>query len=191
MPYWPHAEPEVGQGIPPEEFVASRTFVFFKNFDRTNNQPAINHVQLVSAARWEESPPAQDAVLGKAAADDGQTNWSWVLSETISMQIPTNVQNVQDHVTTHELGHQLNVNQGSPQGFGHDEEEAIDASGMCQPPNLQNCCLMNEGTPPNTQGDTQFHADPMAPSQDLLCIRTHVDDLNQDDCPPFFPGPPP
>jgi hypothetical protein len=191
MPFWPHAEFGLPQNppVPPEAFVAARSFLFFKNFDRSAVQPSRNYVQLVSAARWEESPPAVGATYGRAAAAMGETNWLWVLVETIGLQATTDVQNVVNYVTAHELGHQLNVNQGSPQGGGHDEEKAIGAAGMCEPPNnLQHCCLMNEATAPNVPGVQRFHATTTAPSQDLLCIRTHVDDLNLDDCPAFpFP----
>lgn len=183
IPYWEHAELGL-PAVPPGSFVAARTFLFFRNFDRSMNLPFQNHVQVVSATRWEATPPPANAAFGRTDGDGGASNWSWILDETISLSAPSNIQNVRNYVVAHELGHQLNVNQGSPQGGGHDEETAIGATGMCQPGTSgPSCCLMNPSTAPNTPGVQRFHASPGAPSEDLFCIRTHVDDLNQDQCP--------
>ena len=164
-------------------FLSERSFLFFDHFNRSDGMPFMNYVQLVSASRFEESPPITGAVLGltEATNSGGQTafNWSWIFADTITSFAPSNLQNVSYHVAAHELGHQLNVNQGNPLGKGHDGE---DAWGV---PILG--CLMNATTPPDTTSVRRLHASLTAPSQDLYCIRTHVDDLNQDQC-PAFPG---
>jgi hypothetical protein len=188
VPYWPHAE----GGIPPDPglFIDVRSPRFFKHFDNDpmGPRPFRNHVQLVSASRKEQMP-APDADLGLAEhTNQGgliANNWSWVFSKTIELLGGGNVTNLHDHVTAHELGHQFNVNQGSPQGDGHDNELYWGASGSCQAGGGPSCCLMNEKTVLTTAGVRRFHAGGAAPSQDLLCIRTHVDDLNQDECPAF------
>lgn len=190
VPHW--ADAQSGTPSDPAAFIDSRSFLFFRNFDRQGPKPFTNHIQLVSAAQFEAAPPPNGAVLGRASGTNaGSTaafNWSWIFSGTIALQAPSNIDNVTDHVTAHELGHQLNVNAGSPQGNGHDEQAALDASGACNPSNPAHCCLMFASTPLNTPGIPKFHAGLAAPSHDLLCIRTHVDDLNQDECPPPFPG---
>lgn len=179
VPYWEHA------GNTPAErdvFIDPRTFLFFKNFDRGNGEPFINHVQLVSASRFEPSipPPPASATLGLTSADNTSgtaSNWAWIFDRTIEdFSAPGNVQSVRDHVTAHELGHELNVNQGDP--GGHDNEQGWSPPGQ---PTL--ACLMKATTLDNTTANHRFHADPAAPTRDLLCIRTHVDDLNQDSCP--------
>ncbi|NJL29182.1 MAG: hypothetical protein HC897_15520, partial [Thermoanaerobaculia bacterium] len=160
--------------------VAARTFLFFKNYERSNGDPFRNYVQLVSAARLEPAtPPAAMPTLGLADGNGGADNWTWVFDEEITtFAAQGNLQNVRDHVISHELGHQMNVNQGNPLGKGHDAEQ--DWHPPNEPPRA---CLMNEATTPTTTGKNRFHALPAAPSRDLLCIRTHVDDLNVDLCP--------
>ena len=116
--------------------------------------------------------------------DPTASNWTWILNKTITGYSPTNIKNVTDHITAHELGHQLNVNDGSAQLNGHDEEKAWGAPGACVPPNTANCCLMFASTPANTPGVVRFHVGTTLP-QDLLCIRAHADDLNSDDCTPW------
>lgn len=187
VPHWPDAES--GNPSQPKDFIDARSFLFFLNFDRKSVTPFINHVQVVSAAQLEAAPPPNGAVYGLASGTNSgsvASNWSWIFSGTIELLAPTNVKNVTDHVTAHELGHQLNVNPGTLEG--HDVEAAWDASGSCQTTNPVNCCLMFAATASNTPGVPKFHSHLAAPSQDLLCIRTHVDDLNQDQCPPPFPG---
>jgi hypothetical protein len=183
IPLWP-----VARGVDPQEgaFINSRTFLFFRNFDHQQLKPLTNVVQLVSAARFEASPPLLGDKLGLASAD-GPTafDWSWVFTQTIQLLAPTNVKNVTDHAIAHELGHQLNVNDGSPQMEGHDEWKAWTAPTMCQSSNPIDCCLMFATTPIQTLGVPRFHADPAAPSQDLWCIRAHADDLSSDDCAPW------
>lgn len=188
VPHWPHTE----NGIPPQprDFIDARSHLFFLH--RLGGAPIVNHVQLVSAAQMEAAPPQPGAVYGLTSGTNaGSTtasNWSWIFSGTIELQAPTNIENVTNHVTAHELGHQLNVNSGSPQGGGHDEQAAWDAAGACDPSNPVHCCLMFATTAPNTPGIPKFHGGLGAPSHDLLCIRTHLDDLNEDQCPPPFPG---
>jgi hypothetical protein len=132
----------------------------------------------------EETPPVPPEV-GLASADnvdgDVANNWCWIFDETIAAEAspPSNLQNLRDYTTTHELGHQLNVNDGNPVEGGHDAEQEWGGSGIG--------CLMNDGAPPDTPGVSRFHDNMSAPSQDLFCVRTHVDDLNEDECPPF-PG---
>lgn len=190
LPHW--ADAASGSPSDPAAFIDSRTFLFFRHFDRQVAVPFTNHTQLVSAAQFEAMPPPVGAVLGRASGTNAgaaaAANWSWIFSGTIELQAPSNIRNVTNHVTAHELGHQLNVNAGSPQGNGHDQESAWDASGACDPANPVHCCLMFAGTPLNTSGIPKLHGGLMAPSHDLLCIRTHVDDLNQDQCPAPFPG---
>lgn len=188
VPHWPDAE----SGVPadPAGFIDARSIFFFRNADRANIAPFPNHIHLVSAAQLEITPPQPGAVYGLTSATNSgsipASNWSWIFSGTIALQAPTNVANVTGHVTAHELGHQLNVNPGTADG--HDQEAAWDAGGSCQPSNPANCCLMFATTAPNTSGIPKFHGGLQAPSHDLLCIRTHLDDLNQDQCPPPFPG---
>jgi hypothetical protein len=190
LPHW--ADAASGSPSDPVQFIDARTFLFFRHFDRQAALPFTNHTQLVSAAQFEVVPPPVGAVLGRASGTNAgaaaAANWSWIFSGTIELQAPSNIRNVTNHVTAHELGHQLNVNAGSPQGNGHDEEAAWDASGSCDPANPMHCCLMFAGTPLTTSSLPKFHGGLMAPSHDLLCIRTHVDDLNQDQCPAPFPG---
>jgi len=188
LPHWPDAE----SGVPtvPEDFIDARSIWFFRNADRPNITPFPNHVHLVSAAQREVTPPQPGAVYGLTSATNSgpipASNWSWIFSGTIALQAPTNIDNVTDHITAHELGHQLNVNPGTPEG--HDQEPAWGAAGSCQTSNPVHCCLMFATTAPNTSGIPKLHAGLSAPSHDLLCIRTHLDDLNQDQCPPPFPG---
>lgn len=160
-------------------FVAARSPWFFRNYDLVGSppKPFVNHVQLVSAARLEEIPgPPGATTLGLSQADNSlpaiAANWSWIFNQTIAAYAPTNAQNVRDHALAHELGHQLNVNGGAP---GHDTEASWDAPGVL--------CLMNAVTSATTSSIPKFHARPAAPTRDLLCIRTHVDNLNEDLCP--------
>lgn len=105
------------------------------------------------------------------------SNWSWIFDQTIDdFSVPGNEQNVRDHVTAHEFGHELNVNQGDPDG--HDNE-----MGWAPPGQTPQTCLMRATTANNSTADHRFHAGSGAPTRDLLCIRTHIDDLNQDTCP--------
>lgn len=183
VPHWPWAE---GNNNPDRAlFIDQRSFLFFRYYDRQNARPFVNHVQLVSAAQFEEVLPsspvlgrAEDSNVGGLPAD----NWVWMFAGTIAQKAPGNIANVQSHVLAHELGHQLNVNQGNPAGNGHDVQAAWGAAGTCQPSNLEHCCLMNASTPLNTTGVKRFHAEQAAPSHDLFCIRSHLDDLNQDGC---------
>lgn len=179
VPYWEHA------GNTPQDremFIDPRSFLFFKHYDRSTGEPFVNHVQLVSASRYEPSipPPPASATLGLTSASNTPTvanNWSWIFDQTIAdFATSGNDQNVRDHVTAHELGHELNVNQGDP--GGHDNE-----MGWAPPGQTPQACLMTATTQDNTTADHRFHAAPAAPTRDLLCIRTHVDDLNQDTCP--------
>lgn len=190
IPYWHDAVMEMPPPNPPAPsaaFIDARSHLFFKNLDRSVPRPFTNHIQLVSASRFEESPlpPPAHAELGLASATNTgpgppASNWSWIFDDTIALLAPTNIQNVRDYVTAHELGHQLNVNPGAPKG--HDEEQAWHL-----PMEPAVGCLMNPFTLLDFTGVHRFHANLGAPTQDLLCIRTHVNDLNQDSCPPF-PG---
>lgn len=178
VPRWdPSSIPEPDR----TDYINERTFWFFAGFDRAQAEPSVNHTQLVSAGRYEPAqPPPSLPKLGLTFADNTNqiaNNWSWVFDERIADDAtPGNVQNVRDHVTAHEFGHQLNVNAGGP--GGHDTQQ-----GWAPPGQPAQSCLMWEGTAGNTTADHRFHADPGASTRDLLCIRTHVDDLNQDACP--------
>ena len=181
IPYWPDAGAS-------DDFIDSRSPLFFRHRDRTTGHPDRNFIQLVSAAKFEATPPAEP-VLGESNDSNSTTstasNWTWMLNESIASYASTNnVKNVTDHVLAHELGHQFNVNDASPSTGGHDVEEAWDASGACIPPNAAYCCLMFAKTPKNSPGVAKFHVGTTLP-QDLLCIRAHADDLNSDDCTPW------
>ncbi|NJL29255.1 MAG: hypothetical protein HC897_15925 [Thermoanaerobaculia bacterium] len=177
IPFWQFA---IGANFDERRvFVAERSPWFFRSYDLVGSppKPFVNHVQLVSAAQLEQVPgPPGDTTLGLSQATnslpDIAANWTWIFNQTIATYAPTNIQNVRDHALAHELGHQLNVNGGVP---GHDTETSWDAPGIL--------CLMNAATPATTSSIPKFHARPAAPSRDLLCIRTHVDDLNEDLCP--------
>lgn len=177
LPHWADA------GAQPAAFIEPRSSLFFKHHNHNDQapRPFVNHVQLVSAARYEPSPQPVGSTLGLTSGDNLSgavaANWTWIFVDTIALLAPSNQQNLRNHVTAHELGHELNVNQGNSLGDGHDSEMAW------KPPGVG--CLMNVSAPLNTPGTPRFHASTSAPSADLLCIRTHIDDLNQDSCPAF------
>lgn len=178
VPRWdPSNVPELER----KQYIEDRSFWFFASFNRPLSEPLVNHAQLVSANRYEPAqPPPAQAKLGLTFADNTNqvaSNWSWIFDERIvDDATPGNVQNVRDHVIAHELGHQLNVNDGDPDG--HDMQQGWSPPGQ---PTLS--CLMRAETAPNTTANHRFHANQGAPTRDLLCIRTHVDDLNQNTCP--------
>jgi len=162
-----------------------RSSSFFSEFDKVAAKPRVNHVQLVAGSEGFVHPgmPA----VGMSRADNdlpgfvAAPNWSWVFWDISNDQCPggctaTEIQAIVDGTSAHELGHQWNVNPDQP--GRHDTESSLDPG---------NKCLMHAIVElvDILKGVVRFHLNPLPTApRDLVCIREHIDDLNDDSCEP-------
>lgn len=157
LPHWPQV-PAIDNGV--GSFIDLRSSPFF-NAKSDQSRPAIiNTIHLVSAA---DSPDA----LGLTQSNQG-LNWSWVFNVTILAHHPTAAEPARQYVTAHELAHQFDVNDPIGNPGGHDAEDAWTGSGPC---------LMHIMGDPAT-GVVKMHSPFGAPTNDLMCIRSHIDDID-------------
>lgn len=127
---------------------------FFQNYVNT---PTTNHVQIISASRWDPS-----LVYGWT---DPQPYVSWMFLDALTTRLRI------DNTLVHEIGHQWNVNQVGGIGGGHDSNQ------MCG--NTVTCVMRSDPTLLTIPG--KFHCI-LGDPEDLYCIRSHIDDLNQNTC---------
>jgi hypothetical protein len=153
VPFWP----TVPAGSDDPEFLSQRSPQFFNALSAPDRSPILNTIQLVSAAGAE----------GALGLTGGDSNYSWIFLDTIADFFPSSVVSVRESTTAHELAHQFNVNSATPDA--HDEEDAWTPPGAL--------CLMNISRD-RTLGVAKMHSPAGASTQDLMCIRSHIDDLD-------------
>jgi|CXWL01.1.fsa_nt_gi hypothetical protein len=159
VPSWPQVPTiELGAG----DFINNRSPLFF-NARRDPSAPfSLNTVHVVLAAQ-DDAP----TLLGLTQFDNG-LDWTWIFDGRIAALYPDpfTFATVHEGVMAHELAHQYNVNTASG---GHDSEEAWTSPGAP-------CLMVNPHD--FTNGIFRMHSPLGAPTNDLMCIRTHVDALN-------------
>jgi hypothetical protein len=153
VPLWPL----VPASLVDPEFLRQRSPRFFNALSAPDRPPILNTVQLVSAADAE-------GALGLAGTD---SNYSWIFLDAIAEFFPSSVVSARESTTAHELAHQFDVNSATPEA--HDTENAWKPPGAL--------CLMNTSRD-RTLGVAKMHSPAGAPTQDLMCIRSHIDDLD-------------
>lgn len=158
VPLWTPVPPiDGGAGA----YLVERGPLFFNVKSDPNSLLPLNTIHLISAAE------AEDA-LGLTQFDPDVTQ-SWVMHQGIDDTFPDlDVPDATENILAHELTHLFHVNQGDPGNRGHDARDAWLGGGKC---------LMNEMRD-RTLGVVKLHEPTLAPTQDLMCIRTHVDALN-------------
>lgn len=153
LPHWPLV-PKLSEA---GDFIDLRSKGFFNAPMAPARPPILNTVQSVAAG---------DAV-GSFGLANLQSNWSWVFNERIAAHFAGVVEAARENVTAHELAHQFNVNSGA--SLGHDIEDSWTTPGQA--------CLMNADRD-RTLGVVKMHSPFGAPTNDLACIRSHIDDLD-------------
>jgi len=154
VPTWP----QVPSGAAGASYINERGPLFF-NASTAPGRPAIlNTVHFISAA----DGPA----LGQSLSTTG-LNWTWLFNDRIAASFPGAIDSVRESVGAHELAHQYDVNAGDP--LGHDEGNAWTPAGTL--------CLMNVSRD-RTLGVVKMHGPSAGATQDLMCVRTHIDDLD-------------
>lgn len=148
-------------------YLSERTRRFFNALRNPSPPPILNTIHVVSAAGALGTPPPLGLSITQSDPDS-INNLSWVFDTNIGAAFPPgDVDAVRESTTGHEIAHQFNVNSAGPQE--HDAEDAWTPAGWL--------CLMNISRD-RTLGISKFHAPAGASTQDLMCIRTHIDDLD-------------
>lgn len=156
VPFWPQV-PDIDED---PGYIPPRSTPFFNSRTAQGRPSIMNTVHLVSAASAVGS-------LGLTLPQGENSNWSWIFNATIADLYPSATQPAKVAVAAHELAHQYNVNQGDP--GAHDTEDAWAPAGQA--------CLMNLSRD-WTLGVGKMHAPGGVSTNDLMCIRTHIDDLD-------------
>ncbi|MBZ0113305.1 MAG: hypothetical protein K8J08_12660, partial [Thermoanaerobaculia bacterium] len=145
-------------------YATARSRGFFNALRAPDAPQTLNTIHLVSADTSLEA-----LGLTQPVADvDSINNWSWIFDGSILGSFaPEDLPGVREYVTGHELAHQYDVNGADP--GGHDSEDAWTPPGRF--------CLMNLSSD-FTLGIAKMHAPAGAATNDLMCIRSHLDDLD-------------
>lgn len=140
-------------------YIDARSPLFFAAHVDPSSPPITNTVHQVSGASSGDSLAWTLPATG--------SNWTWLFDQNIASAYPTNFDAARQSTLAHELAHQYDVNPGDP--LGHDLEASWTPSGQL--------CLMNVNRD-RTLGVIKMHAPLGAATNDLTCVRSHIDDLD-------------